>query len=508
MKLLHAVVRKGNAAAALTVVAASFYLVSRTVLLSMSDSPAADKVFGVLLLLAEGFIVLHAIGFALNVFRIQSFGESASGNEPELKTFPPVAVLVAARHEPLKVLEETFATLSNLNYPNKKIYLLDDSSEQRYKDEADFLGKKYNITVFRRAERHGAKAGVINDVVAGLDAKYIAIFDADQNPLPNFLEKTVAFLEADDRLAFVQSPQFYTNITTGPVPEGAAMQQAIFYENICEGKNVNNAMFCCGTNVVFRLDALKKVGGFDENSITEDFATSLKFHMMGYRSLYYNRACAFGMAPESLPEYFKQQARWAGGTAGMLRRFVVLFPGNFHRMTVGQWWEYFLSGSYYFIGWAYLVLMLCPVFYLLFNVPSFFINARVYFGTFVPYFGLSLLIFFSTMRQRGYIFRQVYRGIVLGFLTFPVLMKAVVLGLFGKKMTFEVTQKGKGGVLPLARLWPYLALLLLNFAAIANGMRRWHENPSAIGVNMFWAAFHSAILLNVFYFNREPDLPA
>ncbi|HOX22824.1 MAG TPA: hypothetical protein PLL10_05120, partial [Elusimicrobiales bacterium] len=92
--------------------------------------------------------------------------------------------------------------------------------------------------------------------------------------------------------------------------------------------------------------------------------------------------------------------------------------------------------SYYLIGWAYLVLMMCPVLYLLFNIPSFFLDARVYISTFIPYMGLSLLIFFGTMHERHYRFKQVYWGIVLGFLTFPVLMKASLLGFFGKRMTF------------------------------------------------------------------------
>ena len=42
------------------------------------------------------------------------------------------------------------------------------------------------------------------------------------------------------------------------------------------------AMFCCGTNVVFRRTAVEEAGGFPETSLTEDFALSLRLHEAGY----------------------------------------------------------------------------------------------------------------------------------------------------------------------------------------------------------------------------------
>ncbi|MBW8001880.1 MAG: glycosyltransferase [Planctomycetes bacterium] len=100
-----------------------------------------------------------------------------------MENYPSVAILIPARHEPSEVMENTILCCYNLSYPSKTIYLLDDSSEEKYKKEAERIAKKYDCQLFRRQQRHGAKAGVINDCMKKLNQKYIAIFDVDQNPI-------------------------------------------------------------------------------------------------------------------------------------------------------------------------------------------------------------------------------------------------------------------------------------------------------------------------------------
>lgn len=502
--------RRLRALAALAVVTLAVYLLTRTVYMAMAGYGTVDRAFGWCLLLAEGFVLIHAVGFALNIFFISGETQAPAPGPVAPGREPPVAVAVAARHEPQAVLERTFTTLRLLDYPNKKVYLLDDSSEERYQKEADELGRRLGFEVYRREPRHGAKAGIVNDAIETLfQAKYLALFDADQNPMPDFLSRLVPILESDERVAWVQTPQVYTNLRAGTVAYASAMQQAIFYESICEGKTSHDAMFCCGTNVLFRVSALKEVGGFDESSITEDFATSLKLHMRGYRSVYHNHACAFGMAPESFPAYLKQQSRWAAGTLSMLRRVAWCALTRPRSLAIGQWWEYFLASSYYLTGWTNFFLMLCPVAFLLLGIPSAFLKPSVYLTVYIPYFTLSWLVFYSTMGARHYTLRQMVDGIALGYLCFPTLMKAAVYGfVFNRRMPFVVTPKGKSEVLSLPALWPYWSLLALNLAAAAAGVLSIKTHAYAKGVNIFWACYHSFILAQVFRFNREPNLEA
>ena len=290
----------------LAILAAMTYLIVRGVLLERAKYSVVDGIFAILILLAEAFILFHGIGYAVAILwskkKARSLSVISQGIPPLAEqNQPSVAILIPARHEPKEVLEKTFITVDNIEYKNKRVYFLDDSIKEEYHKEAEELAREYHLTLFRRTKPwHGAKAGIINDFLEQMTEKYVVIFDADSNPMPDFLGPLVPIMEANVKLGFVQTPQFYTNIEDSRIARAAVLQQAVFYEYICDGKGIVDSMFCCGTNVILRASALKAIGGMDERTVTEDFATSLKLHTHGFSSLYYNHVCVFGMGPEDL----------------------------------------------------------------------------------------------------------------------------------------------------------------------------------------------------------------
>lgn len=482
---------------------ACVYAVIRTVLFFYLDYTLLERAFGALLLFGELFILLHSLGYIVSFLRIRNKKEPEIPALPDSGETPFVAVLVAARHEPYAVLEKTFLTLRNLNYPCKNIYFLDDSSEESFLKEAEALAKDLDLILFRRSPRHGAKAGIINDCLKNLKEKYIAVFDADQQPMPDFLNPLVALMENHPDYGFIQTPQFYTNIESNAVARAAAFQQAIFYEYICEGKSAGDSMFCCGTNVLFRAKALKEVGGFDDSTVTEDFATSVKFHEQGWKSLYYAHTSAFGMGPEDLGAYFKQQFRWATGTITVFKRVLLKLFFKPFSLSFIQWWEYLLSSTYYFIGLAYLFLILCPIIYLLFEVPSFFALPQIYLLSYIPYMFFAITIFYVLLQNRHYRIRDLFLGQVLGICSFPVYIQGAFSALAGVKTSFGITAKGGATRLSYLRLWPQIAMLFLCETAIVWGINRYmHEGNPAILVNIFWTLYHFLLLSGIFYFNE------
>ncbi len=518
---------------------ASLYLVVRTVLFLALDYLWYEKLVALALLLAETFILAHGIGYFLEIYHVLAPRRSPEAPKPppsSLNSHPPVAVIVSSYKEPLPVIEETVTAFYNLTYPNKHLYFLDDTRYDlpgqdpremaEYRNAVDEMCKRIGVNLFRR-QWHGAKAGMINDFLEFLQGnmkegfefrndshkepsepiRYIIVFDADQNPLPNFVQPLVEKMEAQPGLAFIQTPQYYTNFETNRIARASGLQQAVFYEYICEGKSVSDAMFCCGTNVIFRREALTDVGGFEERSVTEDFATSLKFHLKGWGSAYLNKVMAFGLGPEDLGGYFKQQFRWALGTVGLLRTVAGQFLRSPRSMANVKWWEYFLSSTHYFIGFVFLTLVLCPLLYLFMSVPSYFAKPEIYVLFFVPYFVLTLGIFFWTLKKRQYAVKDLFLGQLLLAVTFPVYIRASVSALLGVRGRFGITPKGGSRALPLRALWIQLSLGTLNFAAIVWGMNRlfYEQEPLwAIVVNMVWCAYHFTILSFVLYFN-DPD---
>ena len=521
----------------LCIVLAVLYLLVRTFLFLILDYHWYEKIAALFLLFAETFIIIHGIGYFLEIYHIVIRGKGLIQPDdapPPLESYPPVAIIVSSYNEPLEVVEDTLITFYNLTYPNKYIYFLDDTrydlpgqdpeERKRYRESIDEMCQRIGVHLFRRQWR-GAKAGMINDFLDYIEGKqkegfeyhnysgtekvgkekYIVVFDADQNPLPEFVEPLVARMEANPKLAFIQTPQYYTNFDTNRIARASGLQQAVFYEYICEGKSLTDAMFCCGTNVIFRREALMDVGGFVETSVTEDFATSLKFHLKGWRSAYLGKVLAFGMGPEDLGGYFKQQFRWALGTVGLFREVLGFFLRHPRQLVFVKWWEYFLSSTHYFIGLVFLILVLCPLLYMFLSVPSYFANPEIYAIFFIPYFVLTVSIFFWTLRQRKYVFKDILLGQLLMAITFPVYIKASILGLMGVKGTFGITPKGGAMQLPLKALWVQLSLAILNFSAVIWGINRliYEREPMvALVVNMCWCLYHFLILSSVLYFNN------
>lgn len=488
----------------LALISLFFYFILRVYTYHNNIHGWLNSVFGAFLLIAETHSILQSLGFISNIIRLGKPGVNYHRKvELDHNNLPSVTVLVPGRNEPLKILEATFICLKSLNYNNKKIIFL-DGSDQEFLEANGRLAEKYNIEHFVPLLPSKNKAEIVNKALKNITTKYLSIFDADQNPMPDFLLETVAVAEFSGNIAFVQTPQLYTNIGVSPIAKGAALQQSIFYENICEGKGVSNAMFCCGTNFLMQTKALKTVGGFDEKSVTEDFATSVKIHALGYRSVYYNHVRVFGMAPETLAAYFKQQYRWSAGTVGVVRKlFTEIFSGHL-KLNGKQLWEYFLSATYYFTGWSFFFLIICPALYLLFNVPSYFASPLFYLLTFLPYYILTITIFYATMKQRNYSWKDVFTGNIMSSLSFPILMQSTLSGIFNKKIRFEITDKGQSQRLPYLKLWPWMLVILINLIAIINGFFRYQENHYAIGINMFWCLYHIWLVSNIFKFNKKP----
>lgn len=513
------------------------YLGFRLVFFFNMDVSVEFRILAALFLFAEFFILIHGLGY-FNYLDIVAKHEdenaSSFSRSVTLSEYPPVAIVVASYKEPLKVLEDTLVCFHNLTYPNKHLYFLDDTrydqpwetpeKREEYRKAVEKLCAETQINVFRRTWHH-AKAGMINDFLDFLNGsqnpdysliknegktnnvkeKYLIIFDADMNPFPDFVEPLVAKMEKDATLGFIQTPQYYTNFDENRVAKAASLMQVIFYEYICEGKGLKNVVIFCGTNVILRIKALEEVGGLDCSSVTEDFATAFNLHTRKWKSLYTNKVCAFGLGPEDLGAFFQQQYRWALGTVGLLPKLLKTFLTNPFKYSFVIWWEYFLSSSYYLIGWIYLILLLGPVCYIFFDFPIYYFPPLLYAALLIPYNILSSFLFYSTLCRRGYLFKDLFAGVTLGIVSTPIYMMASAQALLGIKGKFLVTPKGEWQALPLLHLWPQILIALLSFSTCIWAVLRIYNEQAHIwglAINFVWSAYYFAVFSSVFYFNQ------
>jgi cellulose synthase (UDP-forming) len=489
--------------AILILVASCIYFVFRTSTLFLPGYSLVERLYGSLFLAAELFVFLHTVGFILSILRSTKSYKSVTDMYFAPYSKATVTCYISSFNEPADILEETIASVRALDYRSKEVILLDDSTGE-YAKNAARLAAKYSIGIIQRTDRTGYKAGAINNALKICTSTYVVFFDADQKPSPDFLRDLVHLLDSDEKLAMVQTPQFYAN-TENRVANAAWNRQSVFYEYVCEGKDASNAMFCCGSNFIARREALLQVGGFDDTTVTEDFATTLKLHIAGWKTRYYNIVYVIGVGPETLAAYFTQQYRWAHGTVSVFRKVVGAFFRNPGALKPSQWWEYFLSSTYFFTGWSNFFFMLTPILFILFGLHVFFGNPLIYLVAFLPFFTLNILLFAYSMRDRSSIAKDVILGQSISLITFSIYMAADAAALLGMKTKFSVTSKERGDAASLRLLWPqFIMLFALTFTSVVGVFKGLATHDLAIWINTFWAAYNVFFLAFFFVYTQEP----
>jgi cellulose synthase (UDP-forming) len=165
-----------------------------------------------------------------------------------------VDVLIPSYGEPIEIIEQTAMAARDM-YGAHQTYILDDGKS----DEVALLAQDVGVRYIRRDHNTHAKAGNINHALSATRGDYFVVFDADFVAHPRFLYETLPFF-GNDQVAFVQTPQYYSN-QDNFVSTAASFMQHVFYSLVQSGKNKFNAAFCVGTNVIFRRSAIDAVGG-------------------------------------------------------------------------------------------------------------------------------------------------------------------------------------------------------------------------------------------------------
>jgi cellulose synthase (UDP-forming) len=426
-----------------------------------------------LLVLAEVFNLVQAVGFWWTCW-----GGRDRGPAPRWPGAPPeLDVLIPVYDEPLDVVAPTVMAATRMAGAAVAVHLLDDAGRPELADLARRAGARY----LRRTDHRGAKAGNINHALARTRAPFVAVFDCDHVPDPRFLEATLGWM-LDEGVGFVQTPQYYANAGTGRLAAAAWSQQALFFGAIARGKDGQDAMFCCGTNVLFRRQALDDAGGFPTGSVTEDFELSILLHERGWRSVYVNEVLAQGLGPEDMASYVSQQRRWARGCLGALPAVVAAeLPWRVRA-------QYLLSSMYFLSGWTFALYMALPAVRIFTGAqPLAGATADQFLLHFAPYFGVSLLAV-AVVGAGEYTFG----AFALLIANFSVQVLATLLAVARRRGRFVVTAKrGADGPQPLT-VAPALATAGCLLAAVGYALDT--DLSAATLNNVAFALLHLSVL--------------
>ena len=229
-------------------------------------------------------------------------------------------------------------------------------------------------------------------------------------------------------------------------------------------------------------------------SVTEDMATSMRLHGLGWRSVYHHELLAVGLAPEDLGTMLTQRLRWAQGTMQvMMRENPMLQRG----LTLPQRMMYFSTMWSYLSGYAAIVYFTSPVIFLTFGILPVRTTALQFFVRFIPFMIANQLLFF--VASRGI---STWRGQQYALALFPVWIhattSAVANVIFHRPLGFAVTPKTRqegGNQWRLIRYQMIVAVMLA--AAAIVGITRLligMAEPIGTAVNLTWVLFDLAIL--------------
>lgn len=265
---------------------------------------------------------------------------------------------------------------------------------------------------------------------------------------------------------------------------------------------------------VSRSDEAQPILPMATLSVTEDMATAMRLHAMGWKSAYHHENLAHGLAPEDLGTMLAQRLRWAQGTLQvMLKENPLLKRG----LSAGQRLMYFATMWSYLSGFFALAYLAAPVFFLCFDVHPVISYGPDFLVRLIPYLVVNQVLFLVI----GY-GKRTWRGTQYSLALFPLWIRAtwtaVANVVFHRPLGFVVTPKTRQERTrpPWRLIWPQLTAMALLVVASAVGTGRFlaglaNYDLLSLVVNLVWILFDLVILSVVIsaatYTGPEPRQP-
>ncbi|MEZ4829517.1 MAG: glycosyltransferase family 2 protein [Bacteroidia bacterium] len=276
------------------------------------------SLYGISLML----IIIYSIGQLHLVFTFLrkrnqfSPAPPLAGNE----NLPFVTVQLPVYNE-LYVVERLLEAVMAFDYPRDRfeVQLLDDSDDESFevaaRKVAELKAGGLDIQHIRRPDRIGFKAGALAYGLPVARGEYIAIFDADFLPRPDFLRATLANF-TDPNIGVVQARWEHINRNYSIFTEAQAFHLDAHFtiEQFSRDKGGYYINFN-GTAGVWRKACIVDAGGWEADTLTEDLDLSYRAQIRGWKFCYVDQIGAPAELPAEMGAIKSQQYRWMKGGA-------------------------------------------------------------------------------------------------------------------------------------------------------------------------------------------------
>lgn len=369
------------------------------------------------------------------------------------KDLPFVTIQLPIFNE-MYVIERLIDEVVKFDYPKDKfeIHILDDSTDETVAitqaKVQEYKAKGFLIEQITRTDRTGYKAGALKAATKQAKGDFIAIFDADFLPKPDFLRATIPHFD-NPKVGVVQTRWEHINRDYSLITRLQALQLNVHFTVEQQGRKAGNYLLQFnGTAGVWRRETIDSAGGWEADTLTEDLDLSIRAQLKGWEIIYLEKFGSPAELPAEMNGLKSQQFRWMKGGAETAKKMLptvwnsdLRFGQKLH--TTGH-----LLGSSVFI-----FIFLVGVF----SVPLLFIIGELGFGTnFLGVFLIStvaILAIYYTANVQAEIADESWGKKVVKFIfLFPLFLAlsmglslhntvAVFEGYRGKKSPFVRTPK-------------------------------------------------------------------
>lgn len=262
-------------------------------------------------LLSAYFILLFLSIFWLLVL----FSPEEKKEKKRIKRFPFFTAIVPAYNEE-KSIKGTLSSLIKLDYPKAltEIIVVNDGSTDRTRDIVEhFIEKHPDRKITLISQKNQGKGKAMNKGLSLAKGEYFACLDADSFVASNALKEMLPILEDDKNVAAV------CPLLKVKKPE-SILQKVQWCEYIINMfyKFLNSKLDCIhvtpGPFSVYRTDVVRKLGGYDEKTITEDLEIAIRLQKHQYKIVQTFDAVVETTAPTTWKKLFRQRIRWYKGS--------------------------------------------------------------------------------------------------------------------------------------------------------------------------------------------------